>query len=113
MHIDNATNFNVHITLNGMNGLGYVGMEQMLRLKVFRPRSSALICAKTKNNSQTTHRDVVFGERKSGDFIVYTKKLKFSATATHLPRHAIEFQDKNVTLTSVKIRLNVGVYFSL
>lgn len=108
MDIDNATDFKVDISINGMPGLGNVGMSRFLRLKLFRRRSSALICRKSKSKTQTAHREIVFGERKDGDFIVYAERNNISATETHLPRHEIKFQDNNVVLTAVLIRLNVS-----
>lgn len=109
MHIQNATNFKIDITINGMIGLGYVGMERFLRIKIFRPRSLAMICGVIVNKPQTPYRDLVFGKRKHGDFIVYAAQNSFNATESHLPRHQIEFQDSNVVLTSVLIRLNVSL----
>lgn len=109
MHIENATNFEVDISINGMNGLGHMGMSRYLRWKLFRPRSSALICGMTEHKPQTLYGDLVFGKRKHGDFIVYAAQNSFNATENHLPRHQIEFQDNNVVLTSVLIRLNVSL----
>lgn len=113
MHIENATNFEVDISINGMNGLVYVGMSRFLRLNIFRPRSLALICAINKHQPQTSHRHLVFGVRKHGDFMVYAAQNRFNASKSHLPRHRIEFQDNNVVLTSVLIRLNVSIFLIL
>lgn len=110
MHIQNATNFEVGISINGMSGIGDVGMSRFLRLNIFRPRSSALICAVSEQKPQTRYQHLVFGERKHGDFIVHASKNSFNGTESHLPRHQIEFQDNNVVLTSVSIRLNVSIY---
>lgn len=108
MHITNATNLKVDVSVSGMPGLGYVGMSRFLKLKIFRPRSSALICRKIEHKMHTAYREIWFGERKDGDFIVYAERNNISATETHLPRHKIEFQDNNVVLTAALIRLNVS-----
>lgn len=98
----------VDVSVSGTPGLGYVGMDRFLRLKIFRPRSSALICRKSNYKTHAPYREIVFGERKDGDFIVHAKRKSISATETHLPRHKIEFRDNNVVLTAVSIRLNVS-----
>lgn len=108
MKIENATNFQVDISINGMPGLGNVGASRFTRFKLFRRRSSALICRKSKFKTLTARREIVFGERRDGDFIVYAERNNISATETHLPRHEIKFQDNNVVLTAVLIRLNVS-----
>lgn len=108
MYINDATNFKVDMSMIGVPSLGYIGMERFLRLTIFRPRSSALICAKNMNKIKTPFRDVIFGKRKHGDFMLYAKLSNFNATKTHLPRHEIEFHDNNAVLTSVRIRLNVS-----
>lgn len=109
MEITNATNFNVGISINGVMGMGYTGMAGMLGMKVYRPRSSALICRKVSQKTPAPYREIVFGERKDGDFIVYAERNNISATETHLPRHKIEFRDNNVVLTAAVIRLNVSI----
>lgn len=108
MNIENATDFKIDVSITGSPGLGNVMASRFSRLNIFRPRSSALICLKRKYETQTPHREIVFGKRKDGDFIVYAERNNFSATETHLPRHKIEFQDNNVVLTAVLIRLNVS-----
>lgn len=108
MYVTNASNLKVDVSVSGMPGLGYVGMDRFLKLKIFRPRSSALICRKSNSKTHSPHREIVFGERKDGDFIVYAEWNNISATENHLPRHKIEFRDNNVVLTAVSIRLNVS-----
>lgn len=113
MNIENATEFKVDVTVSGMPGIGSALMSRFLKLDIFRPRSSALICRKSERKPRTTYRDIVFGERKDGDFIVYTERNNISATETHLPRHNIAFKDDNVVLTSALIRLNVSEHKSI
>lgn len=113
LDIENATEFKVDVSVNGFPGIGSVAMSRFLKLDIFRPRSSALICRKSQNKPTTTHRDIVFGERKHGDSIVYAERNNISATETHLPRHKISFQDNNVVVTAALIRLNVSEYSSI
>lgn len=108
MYITNATNLKVDVSVSGMPGLGYSGVSRFVKLKMFRPRSSALICRKSNHKTHSPYREFVFGERKDGDFIVYAERKNISATETHLPRHKIEFRDNNVVLTAASIRLNVS-----
>lgn len=108
MDITNASNFKVDISVSGAPGMGQVYVSRFLKVKLFRPRSSALICRKSNYKTPTPYREIVFGERKDGDFIVYAERKNISATENHLPRHKIEFRDNNVVLTAATIRLNVS-----
>lgn len=111
IHIPNATKFEVDIQLSGMMGTGYTGMGRLLRLKEFRPRSCALICAINKKKSHTKYRELVFGKRKDGDAILYVQAERFASSNSELPRYNIKFQDKSAILTSVSIRLNVSMIY--
>lgn len=108
MDITDATEFKVNVSVSGTPGIGTVVMSRFLKLDIFRPRSSALICRKIMPKPRTPHRDIVFGARKDGDFIVYAERNNISATETHLPRHTIAFKNDNLTLTAALIRLNVS-----
>lgn len=111
IHIPNATKFHVDVKLNGMMGIGYTGMERLLRVKIFRPRSCALICAINKNKSHTKYRDLVFGKRNDDDAILYARRESFASSNSELPRYNIVFEDNSVMLTSVTIRLNVSIIY--
>lgn len=108
MSIPNARNFRVDIELSGAPGIDYVGMLPFLRLKIFRPRCLALICAIDKMAPLSPYREWNFGKRTDGDIILFSQRNDFSSANDQLPRHKIEFEDKNATLTSVSIRLNVS-----
>lgn len=108
IHIRDATNFDVGVELRGMMGIGYIaGLYRWIKVKQFRPRSSALICAIDKNQPQTKYRELVFGKRKDGDSILHARRVSFSY-GSELPRHKLEFEDKNVNLTAAVIRFNVS-----
>lgn len=111
IHIPNATKFKVDVALNGLPGIGSVGFSGLLKLNIFRPRSSALICAIDKGAPLSDYRELNFGERKDGDFILFSRKNSFSSTNNQLPRYTIEFEDENAILTSVSIKLNVIILF--
>lgn len=107
IHIPNATKFKVDVALDGLPGIGLPGFGGLLKLNIFRPRSSALICAIDKVAPLSDYRELHFGERKNGDFILFSRRNTFSSINNQLPRHTIEFEDKNAILTSVSIKLNV------
>lgn len=113
IHIPNATKFNVDIELHGMLAMGYTGMERWLRLKIFRPRSFALICALNKRKSHTQYRELVFGQRNDNDTILYARIESFASSNSELPRHRIEFEDNSAILTSVTIKLNVSIIYGV
>lgn len=92
----------------GSPGLGYVGMARFLHIKLFRPRSCALICVNNKMRPKTTYRLFEFGKRQTGDFLLHLRKEYITSADERLPRHLIEYKNLNVTLTSVSIRVNVS-----
>ncbi|XP_055321236.1 uncharacterized protein LOC129577748 [Sitodiplosis mosellana] len=106
IHIPNATKFEVDIQLKGIMGIGYTGMERFLGINVIRPRSYALICAINEKKSHTKYRELVFGERKDGDAVLYARAESFASSNSELPRHNIEFEDNSAILTAASIRLN-------
>lgn len=110
MHIKNATNFWVNVTIGGTMGIGNIqGLERWLGIKVFRPRSSSVICAVNKNHPKSLHRTIEFGQRAPGDFLLRAKKEHvIGSNNTELPRYLIEFKDDGLVLTSVLIKLNVS-----
>lgn len=111
MHIDNATDFHVDMAIGGVSGTGPSELNTFMKIKLFPPRSFALICAKNEYKTKTPYRDIVFGKRRNGDSILYVKVFKFSATENKLPRYEIEINDQNAVFTSVSIRLKVRIFF--
>lgn len=84
------------------------GLERLLGIKVFRPRSSSVICV-NENQPKSLYRTIEFGQRMRGDFILRTKKVHVVVSPnTELPRYLIEFKDDGLVLTSVLIKLNVS-----
>lgn len=111
MRISDATDFQVSIELRGMSGIGAVGygFSRWIKMKIFRPRSSALICAIDKSQPQTKYRQWTFGQRQFHDDILYARKETFSTTNNEYPRHKIEFEDYNAIITAVTICFNVSI----
>lgn len=90
-------------------GIGNIqGLERWLGIKVFRPRSSAVICAVNEKQPKSLYRTIEFGQRMPGDFILRAKKEHFVSKNNELPRYLIEFNDDGLVLTSVLIKLNVN-----
>lgn len=110
MHITNATGFWVNITIGGTPGIGNIpGLERWLGIKVFRPRSSSIICAVNENQPKSMYRTIEFGQRLPGDFVLRAQKEHVAVSEnTQLPRYLIEFNDEGLILTSVLIKLNVS-----
>lgn len=94
--------------MHGMPGIGNVGLHGWLRIKLFRPRSSALICTVDKEQSKSKYRQIVFGTRRPGDFILRASKENVISNNAELPRYSVEFEDDGFVLTSVIIKLNVN-----
>lgn len=108
IHIPNATIFEVDVELRGMLGMGYMTSSPYFKFRIFRSRSSALICAFEKTPSKSLYQELNFGERMDGDFILFTRIHSCSWTNDQLPRYNIEFQDESATFSSAMIRLNVS-----
>lgn len=90
-----------------------MGMERWLRVKIFRPRSCALICAINKKKPQTKYQELMFGERNDGDAILYAHTESFISSNKELPRHNVEFEDNDAILTAASIRLNVSIIYGM
>lgn len=110
IHIPNARNFSVKIEVNGMTGMGYIsGLTHFLpKIKIFRPRSSALICAENNERTKKPYRQLEFGERHEGDFILRVQQENVISQNEQLPRYVIDFENAETVLTLVIIRLNVS-----
>lgn len=105
----NSTNFWVNVTVRGTPGVGHISaFDYNSDIKMFRPRSSALICLMNAERPRSQYRRIEFGTRRPGDFLVRASKQSVISQSSQLPRYLIEFIDEGVILTSVIIKLNVS-----
>lgn len=101
--------------MGGIMGMGHIqGLNRWLgNNEVFRPRSSALICAVDKRPPKSLYRTIEFGQRMPGDFIFRAHTVHFVSQNAQLPRFLIEFKDDGFVLTSVLIKLNVSKFIMM
>lgn len=110
IRIPNAKNFSVEMAMNGVMGAGYIsGLTHFLpKIKIFRPRSSALICTENNERIGKPYRQLEFGKRHEGDFILRIQQENVISQNEQLPRYVIDFENAETVLTLVIIRLNVS-----
>lgn len=113
IHVPSTKNFSVDVNLYGNMGIGSAiyGMSSFLRLKIFRPRSSALLGACNQHHPKTAFRQFAYGQRADDDSLLQFRKDSVGANDDKLPRYNVYFEDTNAKLTSVMVRLNVSLNF--
>lgn len=113
IHVPSTKNFSVDVNLYGNMGIGSAiyGMSSFLRLKIFRPRSSALLGACNQHHPKTAFRQFAYGQRVDDDSLLQFRKDSVGANDDKLPRYNVYFEDTNAKLTSVMVRLNVSLNF--
>lgn len=111
--IPNATNFTSNILIRGTPGLkfdAYDGFERILGVKMFKPRSYALIC--TENSvKRLKQRNTIyeFGNRTIGDFLIHAQNEFVSRTGRVLtPQFTFDFNDDQVDINYVALTSDVS-----
>lgn len=111
MSIENANNLTTSIEIRGITTPTTDSLENFAYLigrKTFKPRSYAAICIKNSTN-RSYHGNVLrMGERKPGDGLLYLQHQIVNERIANFPRFMFDFDDRNVSISQVRITASVS-----
>lgn len=110
--IQNATDFISTIEISGIPGVKLDLDNQLIQFfdfKIVKARSYSLIC--TLNNEKQfnrTRRVYEFGNRQTGDFLVYFQDEVVNASRANTPKVTFDFEDDSIKISNVILIADVS-----